>query len=208
MPKGLVGMEFGEWMRLRAIPRMQAATIAHFNSRSAWFNPAKYKALKDALGWERRGLANKPCYLLSCDSDSRHYMTDMWEFRRTRVRRDRREIPEGEQGWVDIDKCQYVPSAPRVPDTIQQPIEAFFGVVKRKAYAAYNKAKGRDWRAMYNAVIQVYEKDVPDLNIAAFFRHAKIALRVFAGTPDEWVEHRGHIVNCTRGDWVPSRVSA
>lgn len=212
-PQGLVGMEFGEWMRLRAIPAMQRAASVHFHSGSKWFAPGKYRALKDALGWDARGWGAKPCYMVSMDSDSRHHMTDMWEYQRTKrprhqgTMRDRRIVPEGQLGWIDIDVCQFVPSAPVVPDCIQQPIESFFGVLKRHVYAAYQDAHGRDWQAMYGEIVRAYLDYAPQLDIAAFWRHAKVALEVFAGDLSDTVEYRGHTIMCTHGDWVPRRVA-
>lgn len=200
-------MEFGEWLRLRAIPKMQDAARKHFNRASPWFQASKYSALKNALGWDERGWADRPCYMVSQDRDSRHHMTDMWEFQRTGAMRDRRSIPDKQFGWIDIDECQFVPSAPRVPDCIQEPVECFFGVTKRHTYAAYKEAPGRDWMTMYKAVIQAYKDYVPHLDIAAFWRHARVALLVFSGDVDEFVEHRGTLIKCTRGGWVPRRVA-
>lgn len=212
-PKAFVGEEFSEWLRLRAIPAMQQA--AHENFRAGkhdWFDDFKYKQMQDALGMA----GDRACYMLSLDCDGRHACSDFWGLRDATARkvkgykmRDRRDIPQGERGWIDMGTHQLVPSAKRVPDTIQQPIECFFGVIKRKVRCVYQDDPQNGWQAMLRAINSVFNSDwCRGLTFERYWDHAEVALRVFSGLRHEQVQI-GLIkyAKCTHGGWVPAELA-
>ena len=215
-PLHLVSEEFSEWMRLRAIPAMNRAAELHFvPGRHTWFSGAKYNKLKQALDWP----AEKPCFLISQDNDNRHQFTDMWYVREQQrknakkrdgkrhsvKRRDRRDLAPKQRGWVDLDRRQYVPSAPKVPDCIQQPIECFFGGLKRR-FREHYKLKENGWRSMVESILYVWETWAEKQELHKYWRHAKTALKVFSGLPNETVTVGNREVLCTPGDWVQRSV--
>lgn len=210
MPSHLVGEEFSEWFRLRAIPAMESASRQHFHRGSTWFNAYKYNKLKSALDWSD----DKPCFLVSHDSDTRHYYTDMWEFRRLKATgqktvaiRDRRTLPRGVRGWIDISLDGYVPTAKRVPDCIQSPIEMMFSGWKREARKAYKRRPDRGWKAWVECIDSAFNTWVAQQELVKYFQHADHALKVFSGTEDKVVSvptsHGDRILHCTHGGWVP-----
>lgn len=209
MPAHLVGEEFSEWFRLRAIPAIEAACRQHFHRGSPWFKAYKYNKLKAALG----STGDKPCFLVSQDSDTRHHCSDMWEYRRVKATgkpasiRDRRTLPRGVRGWIDISLDNYVPTAKRVPDCIQSPIEMLFSGWKREARNAYKQRPDNGWKAWVECIEHAFHSWVAKQSLVKFFEHAEIALQVFSGTEDQTVTvptRHGQIkIHCTHGDWVP-----
>lgn len=212
-PKAFVGEEFSEWLRLRAIPAMQQAARENFQpGKHAWFNDGKYKEMQQALGMT----GDRACYMLSLDCDGRHACSDFWGYRQAKanqvrgyIMRDRRRIPEGQRGWIDMSMAQLIPSAKRVPDTIQQPIECFYGVLKRKVRRIYQADPENGWQAWVRAIRSVFESEWGrSLRFKRYWDNAEIALRVFSGLKTAEVPI-GLIkrARCTHGGWVPAVVA-
>lgn len=212
VPAHLVSEEVSEWLRLRAVPAMEKAARENFvPGKHEWFDERCYQRLRKAMKWP----ANKTLYLVSADMDTRHACTDMWEVRRRRAaaekpgrQRDRRDLERGTVGWIDISRDQYIPSAPKVPDTIQQPIETFYSTVKHYVKQEYEKTPEQGWRPMVQAVDFVYDSRAHADSFAARWDHANTAIQVFAGTEDEEVQVGKRTVKCTHGGWVPKLVRA
>ena len=212
VPTHLCGEEVSEWLRLRVVPAIQKAVAEHFQpNKNEWFDEAKYQELRQAMQWPE----NKPLFLLSADMDPRHSCTDMWEIRRRKAegvrpgkQRDRRDLTRGTYGWMDISRMQYIPSAPKVPDTIQQPVESFFGTLKTLVRKEYQGKDGNGWRPMVAAVDKIFQEWAPTDSFAKRWEHACNAIAVFAGEKDDWVQIRRRWIKCTHGGWVPKLVAA
>jgi hypothetical protein len=125
--------------------------------------------------------------------------------------RDRRTIKPGHAGWVDLDKgSDFMPTAPKVPDTLQQPIEMIFGIVKRlfrKLMA--ERAGGVKWRAVYDDFIAAWAEKVDPALCERCFNHAMTAIKIWMTPRDEMVTidtaHGQVEVLGTGGGWVPKK---
>jgi hypothetical protein len=113
-PEGFVATEFQEWMRLKVVPTLEDFAEKHFKSgANSWFKARLYRdfSLYDAQG--------RP---------PKHR------------ERDRRLFCTGSRNVMDIDAItQYVPSAPRVWDVIQCPVEITIALIKGRARQLINQ---------------------------------------------------------------------
>ena len=229
-PGGLVATEFQEWLRCRALPAIKDFARANFRERRPpeWFSWSAYKRL--CAGFDRAPSAMEPQFLLALDADARHTMNDMWPAIDARMqigtpltqneppmqRQDRRLIPTGHPGHIPLHPVyNYTPSAPRVPDAVQFPIESVFSSVKRRF-----RARMRDLAAarggggvvrsgdMFAAVEASFQEGATALSIHNRFMHAERNMRVFSGEEGSVVTIDGVTYHCTGGNWLPAVLRA
>lgn len=211
-PSAFVADEWQEWLRLRAIPAMNKAAKAHFrDGANQWFSAKAYAALKAAVGWDK----SRPLYLLAHDQDPRHSMRDMAHYRHELTRtahpedKDRRSYPKGTGRWIELDADkQYVPTAPRVPDTVQQPIELLFSNIKPAVKQATRHMLEYSVYDMIREIELAFDRYATPDGIAKAFAHAHDSLRIWSGKEGRTVEVRGVTFYCTHGGWVQRRMRA
>lgn len=206
-PSGLVAVEFQEWFRLEALPAIKqlAQDNFHQGNREPWFSYKDYSNLCRAAGRDPKDRTN-PMFLVAQDCDSRHSMRHFWpniDARRPQrgPTMDRRDIPLGESGCIPIDKeCNYLPSAPKVPDCIQFPIESTFAAVK-KVFKKLVKQKEPSTAAELYALIQEsFDKGATKETIFNCFKHAEGNMQIFAGLENETVTIGNTCFQCVRGN--------
>lgn len=209
--------EFQEWFRLRALPAIIAAAQQNFQSvhPPAWFDAAAYKQLCDAAGVPVD--CPQPMFLVSQDSDSRHSMTHFWPEIDARSRRssipksaiDRRTIPAGQYGHIGIHPLyNYVPTAPKVPDCIQLPIECLFSPIKHEFHKERRARKLQEPSVLMSLVKEVFERDATPERIGKCWDHACKALSVFSALTTETVLIDGVEYSGTHGNVLPKRLRA
>lgn len=146
-----------------------------------------YNAFVSDLEWDE-AVDGAP-YMLAWDADRRHSMNDYESWRRARASglrqplRDRLSYDKLESFWIDFDHKQRLPSAPKVPDCIQQPVELVHSEIKRRARALLpniNRATGLD---LVRAVVEATAA-VKATNVAAYWEHAVKAILVFRASEE------------------------
>lgn len=213
-PGGLVAVEFQEWLRCAALPRIRAFARANFSEHGhpAWFSWAAYQRLCAAFDLPPSGM--EPRFLLALDADARHSMRHMWpQIDRPRAPpappQDRRLIPAGQAGHIPLHPVyNYVPSAPRVPDAIQFPIESVFSGVKvqfRRILRSLPNARARD---MVAAMTEAFERSATPDSIRHRFEHGERNMRVFCGEDGSVVVIDGVSYHCPYGGWLPAVLRA
>lgn len=204
-----MAVEFQEWFRLKALPLIRQASRQHFVQYRGppWFKWSTYQSLCGAVGHVHSGL--DPFFMVSQDADSRHSMRYLWQSidagkPPTGPIPDRRDIPSGEEGHIAIDKLKnYVPTAPKVPDSVQFAIESVFAPVKAKYYRLLG---GRDDIApadMVWALETAFAEVATPQTIQNCFQHCEDNMLIFRGKEDECVTLGGVKYHCTNGNWLP-----
>eukprot|EP00892_Ulva_mutabilis_P005570 jgi/Ulvmu1/3385/UM016_0001.1 len=156
----------------------------------------------------------EPHFLLSLDSDSRHSMRHMWPDidhpeHAPHPAQDRRDIPAGQPGHIALHPTyNYVPSAPRVPDCIQFPIESLFAAVKREFRRLINAIPNDTARDMFDAMHAAFERAATQASIERRFDHAERCMVVFSGEIGSIVELDGVVYHCVQGGWLPKVLRA
>lgn len=212
-PGGLVATEFQEWLRLRCIPGIRQFCKANFKERGhpPWFSWSAYQRLCGALDRTPSGM--EPNFLLSLDADARHTMKHMWpeidhptpRGMRAPPPADRRLIPAGEEGHIPLHPVySYAPSAPRIPDVLQFPIESTFSTVKRAFRAELRACKAPSPRQMVAAMQAGFARGATQPSIEQRFVHAEKNMLVFSGQEGSVVELDGVRYHCTGGNWLPA----
>ena len=220
-PGGLVAVEFQEWLRCRAIPAICAFCMANFKEHGhpPWFSWSKYQQLCAAMDRAPSGM--EPLYLLSLDADARHTMNDLWAQidnppapgEKPPPLVDRRDIPPGQPGHIPLHPIyNYVPSAPRIPDVLQFPIESTFSSVKRVFRAELKKIRAQERKPttaeMVKAIERGFEVGARQESIERRFDHAEKNMLVFSGREGTTVEIDGVTYHCTGGNWLPKVLRA
>lgn len=214
-PTGHNAFEYQEWRRLRV--HHVCATLAerYFKVGAAgadWFTPdlAKtYAEMKKQLQWNER--QDGPFYLVSNDQDKRHTWRDMERHQLKEPFTDRTTIPKGERGHISFNRLkQELPTAMRVPDCIQNPVEMVIGITKTEIHKRMARLPKVDSFVIAELVDDVFrEKVTPEL-VQSCWEHGARAVRVFCGQLDQHVmteiDGRQVKVLCTRGGWVPKCV--
>lgn len=179
-----------------------------------WFSWSAYTRLCGAL--DRHPSSMEPQFLLSLDCDSRHSMKHMWPGidrpapHRTRASKpptppDRRLIPAGQPGHIPLHPIyNYVPSAPRIPDVLQFPIESTFATVKRDFRATLRGRKSTGARDMVAAMQAAFGRRATQASIERRFEHAERNVLVFSGQEGSVVDLDGVRYHCTGGNWLPA----
>ena len=209
-PAGLVSTEFQEWFRLKALPIMRDLASKHFHpgNRAEWFSFKQYCHFCWAVKKDPYN-RHDPMFLVSIDSDSRHTMKHWWpkidsgQAQRGHAE-DRRDIPFGQPGHIPIDKkINYIPTAPRVPDCIQFPIESMFATVKSKFRLLAKAYKVKTAHELNVVIKYAFQLAATDELIKNCFRHAEENMRIFSGELEETVTIKGTQFQCTQGNWLP-----
>lgn len=212
-PGGLVATEVQEWIRCRAIPGIIGFCKANFKERGHpdWFSWSVYTRLCQCMGGGPSAM--EPRFLLSIDCDARHTMRNMWpeiDHRTTRGRKaatpqDRRLIPAGQEGHIPLHPVyNYMPSAPRIPDVLQFPIESMFSTVKRYYRDRLAGVAKPTARQMVVAMREAFAEKATQHTIRRRFEHAEKNMRVFSGKVGSVVEIDGVKYHCTGGNWLPA----
>lgn len=61
---------------------------------------------------------------------------------------------------------------------------------------------------MFNAVLAAMERAGTVEKIHNHFVHGEVCMKVFAGTTNQVVEHKGKCFHCTHGKWLPRELAA
>jgi hypothetical protein len=200
-------------MRLKIIPAIENFANPHFRvGVNSWFDPVRYGSLKRALGWPKDSA--RPCWLASLDRDKRHSMNSYKKYRLDKACNrkprlvDRRTIPEGSFDWIAWKPEQVVPSAEKVPDCVQQPIEMVFSAVKRDYHEKASEQHPKDVLEMWQVIKDAFMAKATKERICRLFDHAWKSLTVWSGREGTWVEFDGHTYMCTGGNIVPKLMRA
>lgn len=212
---GFVANEFQEWFRLRVLPKIREIARQYFreHSKADWFNWSEYLDLCAAVGHKHTGI--DPMFLVAQDSDSRHTMKyfklakDAKDAKKKGKKKqkhlpDRRDIPAGKEGHIPIDKKKnYLPTAPKVPDAVQFPVESCFAPVKGryKGSAAAGECV-RPCDMARNMEGAFAECATPE-RIRNCFRHGMENMRIFMGKKNETVTIGDTRYHCTHGGQLP-----
>lgn len=182
-----------------------------------WFSWSAYQRLCAAFDCIPSSM-NSP-FLLSLDCDSRHTMKHMWpaidspaapvtrgrtSSSRPRAPQDRRLIPAGQPGHIPLHPIyNYAPSAPRIPDVLQFPIESTFATVKQEFRAALKRCKSPGAKEMVDVMYAAFAQCATQATIQRRFEHAERNVLVFSGQEGSVVDLDGVRFHCTGGNWLP-----
>ncbi len=176
--------------------------------RNGWFNADAYDALVVATGHDPSSPNRK--FLVSHDADPRHsFYMSTGQLRPKQV--DRRNKQEGDIHYIPSDpKKDYVPSAPRVPDCIQCPIEMLFASVKSRYRELLKQLRQQRASIDVDSVVAMMKQAFDEKALIGFIRdcwgHAEKALKVFSAKKGEWVTIDGVEYRATGGNWLPKRL--
>lgn len=196
------------------LPRIRQLARREFVQRGhkRWFIWKLYQDLCAAVGHVHTGM--NPMFLISQDSDPRHSMIDLGGHScvgtlRTGHLPDRRSLKHGEKGYIPVDPIKnYVPTAPKVPDSLKVPIESFFGPVKRTFKKLQHGRKHNSPSLMVKDIRAAIEKAATPEHIKHCFERGELCMQVFAGKQDEVVHAKGRVYHCTHGKWLPRDLCA
>jgi hypothetical protein len=216
-PNGLNGMEYQDFSQFCKLPECDAAAAKHFQlGANDWFTPEvakKQQEIEKWLCWNTK--RDGPFWMMLEDHDGRHTYNDIYTFLQTKTMQDRTELAKGHPRAIHFNKTmRLVPSAKRVPDCLQQPIECTFSVVKPKLTEAVADIGKATTLQIAEIVLDMVPQAVTQKLVHACWRNAASAIQVFAGTEDEHVMvqnkkggARTYKVLCTHGNWVPKLVA-
>lgn len=194
-------------MRQVVIPTLQAKAAEAFPGLSR--NDAYNQLMRD-LDWDEEEFG--PCFLLAMDKDRRHSFVDYRHYRNERQntgrgkKRDRRELEYGQGDHIQFQDRQLIPSAQRVPDTIQQPVELCVGWIKRRVRKTLKGVHKLTFEHLRDAVVDACEELNATDHIKSFWDHATKAIAIFAAEEGKkvkvTVKNKEKIFHGTRGGWV------
>ena len=117
---------------------------------------------------------------------------------------DRRDLPKGSRGSIDIDKVKnFIPTAPKVPDCIQFPIESLFAPIKGSFKKERLELEEPTPKKLENLMRQAFAKYGTAEACAKNWAHAWKCMKVFSGRKGEKVMIEGVEYACTDGNWLP-----
>ena len=207
--QGFVAREYQELLRIAILPEIQQFCNREFRvGANDWFDLDLYERFKSDLDWpaDEQGSA----FLLSEDCDTRHtkFVTEGRKEHPELARLDRRDIPKGKWGHLALKRRQEVPSAPKVPDTVQNPIELLFAQVKEHYHKSSGDSQGGDWASMWELVKAAFTARATPERIYKLYQHALKALMVWSGPAGHWLDIDGTAYMCTGGDVICRRLRA
>ena len=205
-PSGFTACEFQEWFRLRALPAMQACadrTFFRHSDKEHWFTEALERSYQRLVSATQYSSAYHRKFLISHDHDSRHSMSHypVTVSGKRGKAFDRRSVPPGQRFHIPADsKRDYIPTAPKVPDCIQSPIEMFFAPVKIrfKQLLAEHRMQGKDssFRLVANLALQAFRDKGEAERAGKCWQHAvRKALPIFSKPYKQWFTIDGERVN-------------
>ena len=200
--------EFQEWFRLRALPMMKEAARQNFRKgKNHWFNQKAYDALCAAVQFCATG--ESPMFMWAMDSDARHSFKDYQNLGGRGCNMDRRLLPAGTVGHIPVDPVRnQVPHAPKVPDSLQAPIEMFYGPVKRIYRRLLKDKKDPSPGEMIAAMREAFRLCADSGCIYHCFMHGRVCMQVFSGLENEVVQYKETVYHCTHGKWLPRDLAA
>lgn len=209
-PDGLTATEWQAWFRVKVLRACTAAAAANFKCGvNVWWTAAvqdEYTALQRRLRWDKR--KRGPLFLVGKDQDKRHSMNDMAAWRETGILVDRTTYAAGAHNSIRFDRAvQELPTASRVPDCIQSPVEMVIGLCKHDFHDSLpDKEAVNTWDIALLFINAVEERVTPEL-CRKCFDHAWHAICCFAGAVGTEIKvqrgTRNITVKCVRGGWVP-----
>lgn len=220
-PNGLVAVEVQEWVRTRLLTTIHEKLRGCCCKRghAPWLQYGVYEGLCTSVGREVSSMI--PEYLVAMDWDARHTSNYLWEIIDAVVSAraqglpppphlpkpiDRRLIPKGQEGWIPFDAVHnQFPSAARMPDTVQFPIESLFAQIKRDYWKILATMPDDSPASMVRAIKEAFSKCATIDQIQRNWAHAEKSLRVFCGKRNTTVRIDGKDVHCTEGNWVPAK---
>jgi len=208
-PSGFVATEFQEWFRLKVLPAIKdhAGNCFKKDNSPPWFKWSLYQAACAAVG--HTPTRYEPFFLVSQDSDPRHSMSHFWPGIDSAVPPhgsppDRRLIPRGQVGHIPINKVyNYVPSAPKVPDSVQFAIESLFASVKRRYFTLMLDYPDSTPKEMVDMIRRAFAEVATPETIRNCCRHSEENMRIFCGKESDTVTIDGTVYHCTDGNWLP-----
>jgi hypothetical protein len=183
-PQAFCAMEYQEWMRCRAIPAMDAVAASEFRMyANSWFGAqelAFYRRLQKAC--DHPSHRKRPCALIAADQAPTHCWVDVDHYIEFKTKRDRRDIPALQRGHIALDKERdFMPTAPKVPDTLQQPIEMIFATVKREVRKRLAARPGAvTWQHIWEDIQAVWREKVNAALCESCFDHALKAIKIWS----------------------------
>lgn len=211
-PCGHNAFEYQEWRRLRVHHACATAVNRYFKvgaEGAEWFTSEvakQYDEIKKQLQWNER--RDGPFFLISNDQDRRHSWRDMERHQLAEPYTDRTTLARGERGHISFNRVkQELPTAMRVPDCIQSPVEMIMGITKVEIHKRMAVVREADSFVIAQLIRDVFaEKVTPEL-VQKCWEHGVRAIRVFCGQLDEHIMisigQRQVKVLCVRGGWVP-----
>lgn len=97
------------------------------------------------------------------------------------------------------------PSAARMPDTVQSPIESLFATIKREYWRVLAHLGDDSSASMIRAIGEAVSKCATIQRIHRNWLHAENSLRLFGGEVGTTVHIDGGEFHCTDGNWVPGK---
>lgn len=209
---------------MRALPKIKEFARNNFRERNhaPWFKWKDYCDLCAAVGHEPDD--EEPMFLVAQDCDSRHSMKYFWaaiDAKNDKKKQDqpdsdedeeevpcpyRWDIPAYEPGHIPIDKHKnYLPTAPKVPDAVQFPIESCFAPVKRRFRALAHAGQCSTPAEMMAAIERAFEECATVHNIRRCFEHGADNMQIFMGTEQQTVLINHTVHHCTHGGPLPKR---
>ena len=194
------------------LPDLQKVANRYFNCNSDWFDQAEYNELVRVTGHdESKGRK----FLLTHDSDPRHSFkqptVENGVRRASGQRMDRRLLPASAKDSIPLHPVKdYVPSAPKVQDCIQSPIEMVLSQVKqefRELFRLYTSMRGPVYTPenMFSLVKLAFFSKVTPRLCAACWEHGCKAIRVWKTPSNSTLVVNGKTVFGTGGNQVPRR---
>lgn len=220
-PNGLVAVEVQEWVRLKLLPRVNDALRPCCRRRGHpdWLQFRVFEKLCRAVG--RKVSSEHAAWLLAMDWDARHTNKYLWSVIDPIVHAksnglppptnlekpiDRRTIPKGEEGWIPLSVVgSTLPSAARMHDTSQFPIESTFAPIKRVYWKILSRLGDDSPASMVRAIKEAFRICATPERIHRNWVHAENSLRVFCGELGTQVQINGETFHCTHGNWVPAK---
>ena len=213
--QGLNATETQELRKFCIFPRCKRVAAQCFHSGAGGIftedERRMYKELKAKLMWNTRKWG--PLCFCSGDSDRRHSLFDAVLSRQYKGKNfDRTELPQSHTQHIQWETgLQSLPTAARVPDSIQLPIECCFSIVKPKITKKKHSMTRPRSHELAKISHDVCKQEVTQALVESNFKHALKAIAVFSGRQGESIQYkRGGqqwTVHCTDGDWVPKIIA-
>ena len=206
-PSGLVAEEAQPYLLALVVPtcRQKLELMLAGNAELR----AMHDALQKELNWDEAERGGK-LFFLAWDSAPAHTFTLIRHKRATGEQIDRRTIEKGKPGWMQLERCQFIPSAPKVPDCIQEAIEMPLGVGKRAAKKKLHNVPGTErltWQQMCKHISDAFAGDGVARAARNSWDKALQACVVFSGKRGQWVtmtvRGKKRKIQCTDGGPVP-----
>lgn len=190
------------------LPHIREVARKHFHERDhpEWFKWSKYVDLCSAVGHSLDGM--DPMFMLAQDRDSRHTLRHFLPERTAKkaglskpAAVYRYDIPPLTEGHIPIDKHKnFLPSAPRVPDAVQFPVESLFASVKKRFKQFADAGECETPADMVCAIKRAFAEVATPETIRHCFEHGETNMQIFMGTTDQIVTVGDTNYHCTDGD--------